>query len=118
MATVTDSKLVAACRKRNVDEVEELLKKPGTDVNATGKGFNEKQQTPLFLASSLGMSKVVSMLLSHPDTDPDKCVMDDSTRQLMSPLYIAARNGFSNVVDLLITHNASISIPGAKVHSQ
>lgn len=69
-----------------------LLKK-GVDVNFVSRGI-----TPLMVASYMGKTDVVELLIEH-GAEVNKCFIDNSTALMM-----ASRRGHYEIVKLLLAH--------------
>jgi len=92
-------KLLNAVAKGHNNVVQELLQGEGVDVNAR----NEKGCTPLYLASALGNTKVVKMLLEH------NAKINMAWRGV-TPLHVACQEGRTAVIKLLLQHKASTNV--------
>lgn len=87
-----ETPLVIAVSNGNYEATELLLKTQGIKVNQMTKGF-----TPLHLAVINELVPLVTLLLAHPETNPNFGTPDGAT-----PLHFAAMRGLKEEAQLLI----------------
>ncbi|MGE5195867.1 MAG: ankyrin repeat domain-containing protein [Anaerolineae bacterium] len=85
-----------ACQNQNIDLVELLIKR-GADVNAS---LNQ-DEAPLLVASRLGSSKIVQLLIHHGA---------DLKIQNNAPLSLACYGGDVDLIKLLIRKGADVNV--------
>lgn len=91
------SALYIAAFNGNEEEVEDLLKNEGINVNEVVIPYG---YTPLLVAAKGGYEKVVELLLTKKNININQCRNDGST-----PLLLAALYGHVKVVELLLGTN-------------
>nr|XP_033327850.1 ankyrin-2-like [Megalopta genalis] len=103
MSRYGETPLHIACRKNYPDMVAKLLEQ-GEDPSVQDAGGN----TPLHLASARGFHQIVSLLVTSPLAQIEKCNSEGLTA-----LQVAAESGFVNAVKLLLKAGAD---PSQTVH--
>ena len=92
---------VAVTRKEDSPELSQLLIECGSDINAVDESGNQA----LHIASSLGHTETVKLLLAHTNTN-----IDGVNRLGLTPLLsaVAAKTIHPESCEALLEHNASI----------
>ncbi|KAH8725582.1 ankyrin repeat-containing domain protein [Phaeosphaeriaceae sp. PMI808] len=98
--------LHAAVRNNDCDVIQLLLNVQEIDPNLKGSKYDS--ETPLFLATSLGRTEAVRILLQHDKIDVNKTstVWSLGFGTQCTSLQFARQNGFDDIVDLLLAHGA------------
>ena len=87
------SLLFLACLTSDFEMTKKLLRIPEIDVNA----ISEDGSTALFMACQIGKADIMTLILTHPKTEPNKPMLDNQT-----PLSVLLEKNHSQALEAFL----------------